>query len=70
MFRVAKGDKSLGIRSLVEQIISSGQMSQQQHLLLTSTILAGRHINEEDRRLINRVLDYIQIGRIQLIEER
>lgn len=69
MFRVAKGDKSLGIRPLVEQIIASGRMSHQQHLLLTSTILAGRHINDEDRRLINRVLDYIQIGRIQLVEE-
>lgn len=56
------------ICDLVEQILSAGQISRQEHLQLASTILSDFHITEEERRQINRVFDFIQIGRLKLID--
>ena len=67
MIRSVQDSARVAITSVVEQILTSGEMSRQQHLQLTSAMLADRQINEEDRRQINRVLDYIQTGRIKLV---
>lgn len=56
------------IQSLIEQIVTSGQLSRREHIKLTSTILADYKITDEDRRYISRVLDYVQIGRLRLID--
>ncbi|NJO79052.1 MAG: hypothetical protein HC827_11390 [Cyanobacteria bacterium RM1_2_2] len=56
------------IQSLVEQIVTSGQLSRREHVKLTSTILADYKITDEDRRHISRVLDYVQIGRLRLVD--
>lgn len=56
------------IQSLIEQIVTSGQLSRREHVKLTSTILADYKITDEDRRYISRVLDYVQIGRLRLID--
>lgn len=67
MIRSVQDSARVAIPAVVEQILASGEMSRQQHLQLTSAMLADRQINEEDRRQINRVLDYIQTGRIKLV---
>ena len=56
------------IQSLIEQIVTSGQLSRCEHVKLTSTILADCKITDEDRRSISRVLDYVQIGRLRLVD--
>lgn len=56
------------IRRLIEQILNQGHMSRKQHLLLTSAILSDQRITEDDRRQINRVFDYIQTGRLRLVD--
>lgn len=56
------------IRDLVEQILSAGQINRQEHLQLASTILSDFHITEEERRQINRIFDFIQIGRLKLVD--
>lgn len=57
---------NLAVQPIVEQIIVSGEMSRQQHLYLASAILTDQNITDEERRLINRVFDYIQTGRLKL----
>ncbi|MBF2045977.1 MAG: hypothetical protein EDM05_036495 [Leptolyngbya sp. IPPAS B-1204] len=68
MVWITESRPSAAIRSLVEQIIAAGQLSRQEHLRLTSTILADYQLSDEDRGHISRVLDYVQIGRLRLID--
>ncbi len=56
------------IRDLVDQILSAGQINRQEHLQLASTILSDYYITEEERRQINRIFDFIQIGRLKLVD--
>ncbi|MGA7935177.1 MAG: hypothetical protein WCA35_16635 [Kovacikia sp.] len=56
------------IKQLVDGIIQAGQMTRQEHLKLASTLLAEQKISDEDRMQINRVFDYIQTGRLKLID--
>jgi hypothetical protein len=56
------------LHSLIEQIVVSGQLSRHEHITLTSTILADHKMTDEDRRHISRVLDYVQIGRLKLVD--
>jgi hypothetical protein len=69
MIRAIPGNRLGSTKALIQQVMDSGQMDQQQHLQLTSAILAGRHVTDEDRRQINRIFDCIQTGRIKLIEK-
>ncbi|MBD3880454.1 hypothetical protein IFO70_01650 [Phormidium tenue FACHB-886] len=59
---------NLIIQPLVARIIESGQMSRKEHVQLTSAILSDQHMTNEDRQQINRVFDYIQIGRLKLTD--
>lgn len=56
------------VKEIVDKIIKSGKMSRQDHTLLTSTVLANGNSNEAERRLINQIFDYIQTGRLKLID--
>ncbi|HEY9621470.1 MAG TPA: hypothetical protein V6C78_13935 [Crinalium sp.] len=58
----------LTIKPLIDEIIASGKMSRQQHLQLASAVLSDHHITEEERRHINRVFDYVQTGRLKLVD--
>jgi hypothetical protein len=56
------------LRQMVDQIISAGRINRQEHLQLTSAILSDYSITDEERRQINRVFDYVQIGRLKLVD--
>lgn len=56
------------IQSFIEKIITAGELSRRDHLCLTSTILADYKLTEEDRSRISRVLDYVQTGRLKLVD--
>jgi hypothetical protein len=69
MVRLAQGKTRLKmIKPAVEQILAAGQMSRQDHLQLTSAILSDSQMTDEERRQINRVFDYVQIGRLKLVD--
>jgi hypothetical protein len=59
---------STAIPQMVERIIATGHMNRQEHLQLTSAILSDYRITDEERRQINRVFDYIQTGRLKLVD--
>ena len=56
------------IHQLVDRILVAGEMSRQEHLKLTSTLLAEQKLTDTDRNKINRIFDYIQTGRLKLID--
>ncbi|UBF28572.1 hypothetical protein K9N68_12250 [Kovacikia minuta CCNUW1] len=66
--RSVQGKSNPVIKQLVDGIIQSGQMTRQEHLNLTSTLLAEHRMSDEDRIQINRVFDYIQTGRLKLVD--
>ena len=53
---------------MVDRIVASGQITRREHLFLTSALLSDDKISEEDRHQINRIFDYIQIGRLKFID--
>ena len=56
------------INQMVNRIITSGKLSRQEHLQLTSSILSGKKITDEERSKINKIFDLIKIGQINLID--
>ncbi len=59
---------NLTITQMVDRIVASGKISRREHLVVTSAILSDDKISEEDRHQINRIFDYIQIGRLKFID--
>lgn len=69
MAKQSQSQQNIKINELVEQILESEQIRRLEHLQLTSAILGNKNIAEEERRQINRILDYMQAGRIKIVEE-
>ncbi|HLO51748.1 MAG TPA: hypothetical protein VK211_25270 [Kamptonema sp.] len=68
MLRPPQSKPNLIIYQMVERITASGKLSRRDHLLLTSTLLSDDKISEEERHQINRIFDYIQIGRLKFVD--
>ncbi|KOP24064.1 hypothetical protein AMR41_22010 [Hapalosiphon sp. MRB220] len=62
-----KNKSDLTVEAIVNRIIVSGEMSRQDHVLLTSLVFTNCEIDETGRRQINRIFDYIQTGRLRLV---
>ena len=58
----------IAVKKIVERIISSGEISREDHNALTYTVLIDGEVSDSDRRQINRIFDYIQTGRLQLVD--
>lgn len=58
----------LAVKKIVDRILRSGKMSRQDHILLTSSLLADGNVSQSDCRQINRVFDHIQTGQLKLID--
>lgn len=56
------------IEPLVRQIITAGQMNRTQQFQLTSIALSKHQITDEERRQIDRAFDYLQTGRVKLVD--
>jgi hypothetical protein len=68
MYKTVNSQSAIGVKPIVDRILSSGRMSRQDHTLLTSTVLANGDINDEDRRQINRIFDHVQTGQLKLMD--
>ena len=56
------------IQILVQRAVKSRQLSRQEHLKLTSAILSDTGMAPAERFHINRLLDYVRAGKINLID--
>jgi hypothetical protein len=59
---------TISISLMVDRILASGRLTRRDHLVLTSAILSDNKINEEERHQINRIFDYLQIGRLKFVD--
>jgi hypothetical protein len=67
MVRLAQGKtRSRIIEPAVDKILEKGKMNRQEHIQLTSAMLSDSQMTHEERRQINRVFDYLQMGRLKL----
>lgn len=66
-YKTINNKSELAVEAIVNRIIASGEMSRQDHALLTSTVLNNGEIDEGKRRQINRIFDHIQTGRLKLV---
>lgn len=64
--RATPGKLNQKTRQLVDRILSSGQLTRQEHLQLTSLLLAASPMTDEECSKINRIFDYIQMRRVTL----
>jgi hypothetical protein len=69
MLWTAKNKPKESITQMVERILHNGKITSKEHLQLTSAILADDKTSEEERHQINRIFDYLQIGKIKLSEK-
>lgn len=63
-----QGKSTVNVKQIIDQILISGQVSREEYMQLTSAILSDKQIIEEDRRQINHIFDYLQAGRLKLID--
>jgi hypothetical protein len=68
MLQNTQNKPTISISLMVARILASGRLSRRDHLVLTSAILSDIKINEEERHQINRIFDYLQIGRLNFVD--
>lgn len=66
--RSLQDNPNSAIHLMVDRILTVGEMSRQEHLRLTSILLAEQKLADSDRNKINRIFDHIQTGRLKLID--
>lgn len=68
MVRSAPKHNSSLINHSIDRILSTGLISRQEHLQLASALLADTTMTDEERARINRVFDYLQVGRLKVVD--
>jgi hypothetical protein len=58
----------VSVPALVEQIFAAGRLSRHEHMQLTSVMLSNSQLPEVERSQISQILDYVQIGRLKLVD--
>ncbi|MBF2088276.1 MAG: hypothetical protein IGR80_10955 [Synechococcales cyanobacterium K44_A2020_017] len=56
------------ISNIVERVMAAREISRQEHLQLTSALLANYQLTDEERRLINRVFDHVRMGKLTMVD--
>ncbi|NET30418.1 MAG: hypothetical protein F6K19_00180 [Cyanothece sp. SIO1E1] len=59
---------SLTVQHLLKQVMESGKLSRQEHFHLTWAMLSGNQSIHENRHQLNRVLESIQTGGVELVD--
>ena len=66
--RAAYSRSNQTVEQLINRIWTMQQVTRQEHLYLTSCLLAGACVTDATRLQINQVLDSIHHGRLQLLD--
>lgn len=66
--RSVQSQPNAAFHQLVDRILAVGEISRQEHLKLTSVLLAEQKLAASDRNKINRIFDHIKTGRLKLID--
>jgi hypothetical protein len=63
----SKDNTSSSVEAMVQRVLSRRRLSRREHLQLTTAILGNPGLDARDRNQINRVLDYIRAGKVELV---
>lgn len=66
--RSLQGNTNVDIQQFTRHVLDAGEMTRQEHLQLTSLLLSAQRLSVTERREINRIFDYVQLGRLKLID--
>ncbi|MDA0867371.1 MAG: hypothetical protein O2890_13375 [Cyanobacteria bacterium] len=55
------------VEAMVKRVLRRRRLNRREHLQLTTAILGNPAISASDRNQINRILDYIQAGKVELV---
>lgn len=58
----------MNIQQVCDRILSTKELSRQEHMQLMTCCLNDALVNEQERYSINQVLDEIQLGKLRFIE--
>lgn len=65
---VSAAHQQSSIQTLVQQAVTARQLSRREHLKLTSAMLSDASMEASDRFHINRLLDYVRVGKVRLTD--
>jgi hypothetical protein len=66
--KIAVAQEYTGLQTLVQRAVRDRKLGRQEHLQLTSAMLTDPGMASGDRFQINRLLDYVRAGKIQLVD--
>jgi hypothetical protein len=56
------------IQPLIKKVIQTSELTRKEHLILSSRLLATMELSVAERNQINRIFDYIRMGRVRLLD--
>lgn len=56
------------VKQLVNRVLVAKQVTREEHLQLTSSLLSEQRVTEDDRHQISHILDEIRLGRLKVID--
>ncbi len=66
MVSSAQQEPKFNLGYVLDSAIQSGVLTRRDHLALTAAIFSDTSLSSAERNLINRVFDFIRMGRVQL----
>ncbi|MGC9504704.1 hypothetical protein [Baaleninema sp.] len=70
MAKASQAKPNATLHQSIERILDSNRISRQDYLQLTSAMLSGKGLTDEDYRQLNSVFDRFQLGRLKVVDER
>ncbi|MDJ1182024.1 hypothetical protein [Roseofilum casamattae] len=68
MSRSSPSSPSPVSHQMIQGILERGQLAPKEYLMLTSALISNMQLTPEMRQDISRVLDALQMGRLQLVD--
>lgn len=56
------------VTQLVNRVLVAKQVTREEHLQLTSSLLSEQRLTSDDRHQISHILDEIRLGRLKVID--
>lgn len=52
----------------IDAILNAGKVTRQEHLYLTTALLADQNVSDRDRGQINHILEAVRLGKLKLVD--
>lgn len=66
MVSTASQEQPFNLHHVIDSALQTGVLTRRDHLALTAAMFSDTSLSPTERNLINRVFDFIRMGRVQL----